>query len=158
MTAESGQHPRVLIADDQPDVLEALRLLLKPRGFAVEVASSPAQVIAMVQQRELDLALVDLNYTRDTTSGQEGLDLLARLQALDPSLPVVVMTATGVVLVGRALHGLLLENRDGWLQIELLGQWISAQQALVPPGRQSVDFLSTLRKDHVSPPSNQSLG
>ncbi|MCU0482676.1 MAG: sigma-54 dependent transcriptional regulator [Chloroflexi bacterium] len=94
---ERGRAPRILIADDQPDVLEALRLLLKPRGFAVETASSPAEVVAQVQKQELDTALVDLNYTRDTTSGQEGLDLLARLQALDPSLPVVVMTAWGTV-------------------------------------------------------------
>ncbi len=97
MTADRTRLPRVLIADDQPDVLEALRLLLKPHGFAVETATSPAEVAAAVQQRELDAVLIDLNYTRDTTSGQEGLDLLARLQALDPTLPVVVMTAWGTV-------------------------------------------------------------
>ncbi|MGH9750789.1 MAG: sigma-54-dependent transcriptional regulator [Candidatus Polarisedimenticolia bacterium] len=85
--------PRVLVADDQPDVLEALRLLLKGEGFALEAARSPAAVLQAVREREFDALLIDLNYTRDTTSGQEGLDLLARLQALDPSLPVVVMTA-----------------------------------------------------------------
>jgi DNA-binding NtrC family response regulator len=85
--------PRVLVADDQPDVLEALRLLLKGEGFALETARSPAAVLQAVRDREFDALLIDLNYTRDTTSGQEGLDLLGRLQTLDPNLPVVVMTA-----------------------------------------------------------------
>jgi DNA-binding NtrC family response regulator len=89
--------PRVLAADDQPDVLEALRLLLKPEGFELETADSPAAVLAAVESREIDVALVDLNYTRDTTSGREGMDLLSRLQAIDPTLPVVVMTAWGSV-------------------------------------------------------------
>jgi DNA-binding NtrC family response regulator len=85
--------PRVLVADDQPDVLEALRLLLKAEGFRIETASSPAGVVGAVEAREFDVVLIDLNYARDTTSGQEGLDLLTRLGALDPTLPVVVMTA-----------------------------------------------------------------
>ncbi|MEX1128491.1 MAG: sigma-54 dependent transcriptional regulator [Vicinamibacterales bacterium] len=89
--------PRVLIADDQPDVLEALRLLLKGEGFHLETASSPAGVLAAVDAREFDVALIDLNYTRDTTSGEEGLNLLSRIQAIDPTLPVVVMTAWGSV-------------------------------------------------------------
>src|SRR5512142_206347 len=91
--------PRVLAADDQPDVLEALRLLLKPEGFELETADSPAAVLAAVESRELDVALVDLNYTRDTTSGREGMDLLSRLHGIDPTLPVVVMTAWGSVEV-----------------------------------------------------------
>jgi len=89
--------PRVLIADDQRDVLEALRLLLKGEGIECETASSPAGVLAALEARERDAALIDLNYTRDTTSGQEGLDLLARIQEIDPSLPVIVMTAWGTV-------------------------------------------------------------
>ena len=76
--------PRVLIADDQSDVLEALRLLLKAEGFQLETASSPAGVLAAVEAREFDVALIDLNYTRDTTSGEEGLDLLSRIQGIDP--------------------------------------------------------------------------
>jgi DNA-binding NtrC family response regulator len=88
-----GQAPRVLAADDQPDVLEALRLLLKGEGFAFEGVASPAEVLAAVETRDFDAVLIDLNYTRDTTSGREGLDLIARLRAIDPHLPVVVMTA-----------------------------------------------------------------
>ena len=91
--------PRILVADDQPDVLEALRLLLKPEGFEVVTAGSPAAVVAAVESDAPDVVLADLNYTRDTPSGREGIDLLARLQALDPTLPVVVMTAWGSVEV-----------------------------------------------------------
>src|SRR5258706_526293 len=85
--------PGILIADDQPDVLEALRLLLKGEGFAIETAASPAQVLAALEVRDFAAVLIDLNYARDTTSGQEGLDLLARIREIDASLPVVVMTA-----------------------------------------------------------------
>ncbi|HSL82785.1 MAG TPA: response regulator, partial [Thermoanaerobaculia bacterium] len=85
--------PRVLVADDQQDVLDALRLLLKGEGYEVETATSPALVAEAVRSRELDAVLMDLNYARDTTSGREGLDLLDQLRELDPTLPVVVMTA-----------------------------------------------------------------
>ena len=88
---------RVLVADDQADVLEALRLLLKAEGFQPQLARSPAAILAAVEAQEFDALLMDLNYTRDTTSGREGLDLIARLSALDPTLPVVVMTAWGSV-------------------------------------------------------------
>src|SRR5712692_2415187 len=88
---------RVLIADDQPDVLEALRLLLKGQGFEIESATSPAGILAALESRDFDVILMDLNYTRDTTSGQEGLDLLTRVQAIDAGVPVVVMTAWGSV-------------------------------------------------------------
>jgi DNA-binding NtrC family response regulator len=88
---------RILVADDQKDVLEALRLLLKSEGLEAETVSSPSAVLGAVSARDFDVALIDLNYARDTTSGQEGLDLLARLQELDASLPVVVMTAWGSV-------------------------------------------------------------
>ncbi len=84
---------RILIADDQADVLSALRLLLKGEGFQVETVSSPGHVVEAVKEKDFDVVLVDLNYSRDTTSGQEGLDLLGRLQELDGDLPVVVMTA-----------------------------------------------------------------
>ncbi|MGA7220628.1 MAG: sigma-54 dependent transcriptional regulator [Candidatus Sulfotelmatobacter sp.] len=89
--------PRVLVADDQPDVREALRLLLKGESYAIETADSPAAVLAALQYQEFDAILMDLNYARDTTSGAEGLDLLARIHALDSRLPVIVMTAWGSV-------------------------------------------------------------
>ncbi|MES1244217.1 MAG: sigma-54 dependent transcriptional regulator [Acidobacteriota bacterium] len=89
--------PRVLIADDQREIREALRLLLKSEGFETETAASPAEVIQAVTTRELDAVLMDLNYTRDTTSGKEGLDLLARLRSIDATLPVVVITAWATV-------------------------------------------------------------
>ncbi len=88
---------RILVADDQPDVLEALRLLLKGEGYGIETATAPRQVIRAVESGDFDLVLIDLNYTRDTTSGKEGMDLLAELRALDSTLPVVVMTAWGSV-------------------------------------------------------------
>jgi DNA-binding NtrC family response regulator len=88
---------RILIADDRPDVREALRLLLKPEGFQTEQANSPAAVLDVLENREFDGAIIDLNYTRDTTSGAEGLDLLSALHNRDPLLPIVVMTAWGSV-------------------------------------------------------------
>ena len=93
----SARAPRVLVADDQPDVREALRLLLKSEGFGVRGAASPAEVLEAVADAELDVALLDLNYARDTTSGQEGCQLLARVRELDPTLPIVVMTAWGSI-------------------------------------------------------------
>ena len=92
--------PRILLADDQQDVLEALRLLLKGEGFQTETVNSPAAVLNALsnsQEREFDLMLLDLNYTRDTTSGQEGLDLIEQVRKLDNTLPVVVMTAWGSI-------------------------------------------------------------
>jgi DNA-binding NtrC family response regulator len=89
--------PRLLIADDQRDVLEALRFLLRPEGFQLEAVGSPAAAMASLAEREFDAVLLDLNYARDTTSGQEGLELLDRVRQLDPSLPVVVMTAWGSI-------------------------------------------------------------
>jgi len=99
MTAASSgsSAPRILIADDQRDVLEALRLLLRPEGFEVEPVGSPEAVLEAASRAAFDVALLDLNYTRDTTSGREGLELLGQLRALEPGLPVVVMTAWGSI-------------------------------------------------------------
>jgi len=88
---------RILVADDQKDVLEALRLLLKAEGMEVVTATSPATILAALDAGDFEAALMDLNYTRDTTSGREGFDLLTRIQALDATLPVIVMTAWGSV-------------------------------------------------------------
>ena len=89
--------PTILIADDQPDVLEALRFLTKGEGYQAESVTSPAAVLDAVESLDFDAVVMDLNYTRDTTSGQEGLDLLTRIQSLDTTLPVIVMTAWGSV-------------------------------------------------------------
>src|SRR5579864_9788766 len=97
MRPNGGYTPRILIADDQPDVLEALRFLIKAEGYQAEAVNSPAGILDAVESSDFDAVVMDLNYTRDTTSGKEGLDLLNRLQAMDSTLPVVVMTAWGSV-------------------------------------------------------------
>jgi DNA-binding NtrC family response regulator len=97
MKSSDSRTPSILIADDQPDVLEALRFLVKGEGYVSETVNSPAAAIDAVESRDFDSVLMDLNYTRDTTSGQEGLELLQRIQALDTTLPVIVMTAWGSV-------------------------------------------------------------
>ncbi len=89
--------PSVLVADDQTDVLEALRLLLKAEGYAIEAATTPGGVMRALEERDFDVVLVDMNYARDTTSGREGLELLERVRRHDPTLPVIVMTAWGSV-------------------------------------------------------------
>lgn len=89
--------PRILIADDQPDLLDALRLLLKADGLQMEAVTSPEAALTALASGPYDLLLMDLNYTGDTTSGTEGIDLLARVQALDSTLPIVVMTGWGSV-------------------------------------------------------------
>lgn len=91
------KNARILVADDQTDVLEALRLLLKAEGYQIETATSPNGLLAALEARDFDVVLMDLNYTRDTTSGQEGLELLTKIQAMDATMPVVVMTAWGSV-------------------------------------------------------------
>ena len=88
---------RILIADDQPDVIEALRFLLKSEGHKIESEESPAGVLRSLEHKDFDLVIIDLNYSRDTTSGQEGMELLQKIQSLDPMVPVIVMTAWGSV-------------------------------------------------------------
>ena len=95
--ASTSTGARLLVADDQRDVLEAVRLLLKPEGFSVEAVTSPSGVLDALERHQFDAVLIDLNYTRDTTSGQEGLDLLTQIQTIDSTLPVIVMTAWGSV-------------------------------------------------------------
>jgi sigma-B regulation protein RsbU (phosphoserine phosphatase) len=114
--------PRILIADDQPDVLEALRLLLKNHGYVTEAVTSPAALIEAVEHQDFDLVLMDLNYARDTTSGREGLDLLSQLKALDAAPPIVVMT--GWATVGLAVEAMQRGVGDfvekPWVNVRLL--------------------------------------
>ena len=110
MNTVAASPPRTLIADDQPDVLAALRLLLKGAGYQTEAADSPAAVLDAIKQEKFDLVLMDLNYARDTTSGKEGLDLIERIHALDHDLPIVVMTAWATV--DLAVESMRLGVRD----------------------------------------------
>ena len=101
---------RVLVADDQTDVLNALRLLLGGEGYDVTTATSPRELVAALEGADYDVALIDLNYTRDTTSGQEGFALLDRIKAIDPTLPVLVMT--GWSSVSGAVEAMRRGARD----------------------------------------------
>src|SRR5207237_2593891 len=113
MKPTNSHNRRVLVADDQSDIRDALRLLLRREGYETHGAASPNEALAAIEAREFDAVLMDLNYARDTTSGQEGLDLLPRLQMIDATLPIIVMTAWSSVEVaveamrrgGRAVIG-----------------------------------------------------
>ena len=101
---------RVLAADDQPHILEAIELLLRPKGIDVDGVRSPELLLESMRQADYDVLLIDLNYARDTTSGQEGLDLLERIREIDTRMPVIVMTAWGDV--GLAVESMKRGARD----------------------------------------------
>jgi DNA-binding NtrC family response regulator len=138
--------PRVLIADDQPAVIEALRLLLKGEGFETRAVASPADAAEALTRQTFDVALIDLNYTRDTTSGQEGLDLLARMR--DPTLPVVVMTAWGSV-------GLAVEAMQRGASDFVQKPWDNAR--LVTILRTQAELAGALRKGERLEAENKML-
>ena len=140
--------PRVLIADDQPDVLEALRLLLKGEGYKIDSAGSPAAILEAIDGDEYDAVLMDLNYARDTTSGQEGLDLLSQMRAHDQTLPVVVMTAWGSVEV--AVEAMRRGARD-FVQ----KPWENAR--LLTILRTQVELARALRRQQTLEAENRSL-
>lgn len=127
---------RILVVDDQADVLEALRLLLKPEGYGTECVRSPAAALRAIESGNFDLALIDLNYARDTTSGAEGMDLLTRIQAMDSTLPVVTMTAWGSV--DLAVEAMRRGARDF-----VTKPWDNAR--LLATVRAQVEFSSTAR-------------
>ena len=131
------KRPRVLVADDNTDVLDALRLLLKSEGFAVSTATSPAGAVAALQAESFDAALVDMNYTRDTTSGGEGLDLITSLRAIDAELPILVLTAWGSI--GGAVEAMKRGARD---YVEKPWQ----NERLVSTLRTQVELRSTRRE------------
>src|SRR5437660_3201277 len=146
--------PRVLIADDQSDVLEALRLLLKAEGFTLETASSAAGVLPAIEAREFAVALIDLNYARDTTSGEEGLNLLSRIQAIDATLPVIVMTAWGSVNVAveamrRGARDFIQKPWDNARLLTIMRTQLELAQALRRGQRLEAENL-TLRDDGAS--------
>ena len=143
---------RVLIADDQHDVLIALRILLKGAGYDIDTASTPADLLRTVQnKRGYALVLMDLNYARDTTSGQEGLALIPQIHALDPGLPIVVMTAWSTVDV--AVEAMKRGARDF-----VTKPWDNDR--LLNIVRTQIDFARAMResqpielKDHPAPGS-----
>jgi DNA-binding NtrC family response regulator len=139
---------RALIADDQREVREALRLLLKGEGFETVLAASAAEVVQAVATRELDVALIDLNYSRDTTSGREGLDLLARLREIDATLPVVVMTAWASIdlAVAAMRHGARDFLEKPW-----------ENQRLLTVLRTQVELAQALRRSHLLEAENELL-
>jgi len=108
--AKTATVPRILAADDQQHILEAIELLLKPRGYKVDAARSPELARDALATEQYDAVLIDLNYTRDTTSGREGLDLLSEIVSQDSTLPVIVMTAWGNVEL--AVEAMRLGARD----------------------------------------------
>src|SRR5271169_4508992 len=129
-------HPyRVLVADDQADIRDALRLLLKRENYETQSAASPAEALAAIESREFDAVIMDLNYARDTTSGQEGLDLLTRIQMLDSTLPVIVMTAWSSVEVAveamrRGARDFIPKPWDNHRLLTVLRTQIDLRQAL----------------------------
>jgi DNA-binding NtrC family response regulator len=130
---------RVLVADDQPDILNALRFLLLDEGYEVVEARSPVEAIERIDAADFDLAIVDLNYTRDTTSGQEGLDLMERIKAVDPTLPVLVITAWSSV--AGAVEAMRRGARD---YIEK--PW--DDERLLITVRTQIDLRRALRRSH----------
>ena len=145
--------PRILVADDQADVLEALRLLLKGSGFDVETVSSPSAALALLERRDFDAMLLDMNYTRDTTSGREGLDLLATLQTLEPNMPVVVMTAWGsidnaVEAMRRGARDYVEKPWDNARLVSILTTQVELGRALRRAQRLETEN-KLLRRDHL---------
>ncbi len=143
----------ILIADDQPDIVSALRLLLKGEGYQTESACSPAGVPAAIEAHDFDAALIDLNYTRDTTSGQEGLDLLSRIRQLDNTLPVVVMTAWGsielaVEAMRRGARDFIQKPWDNARLLVILRTQVELSRALRAGRRLEAENL-VLRGDHA---------
>src|SRR5215831_19092274 len=140
--------PRILIADDQADVIEALRLLLKGEGYQIEAATSPSGIIDAVQAREFDAVVMDLNYTRDTTSGQEGLEVVARIHGMDATLPVIVMTAWGSIEL--AVEAMRRGGRD-FIQ----KPWENAR--LLNMVRNQIELGRSLRKERRLEAENELL-
>jgi DNA-binding NtrC family response regulator len=145
--------PRILVADDQPDVLEALRLLLKGNGFDVDTVSSPSAALGLLERRDFDAMLLDMNYTRDTTSGREGLDLLATLETLEPNMPVVVMTAWGsidnaVEAMRRGARDYVEKPWDNARLVSILATQVELGRALRRAQRLETEN-KLLRRDHL---------
>ena len=150
-SVEPSPRARVLVADDQPHVLDALQLLLKSHGYRTEAVTQPARVLQALASREFDVVLMDLNYTRDTTAGGEGLDLVTQIRAIDQNLPVVVMTAwSSVDLAVEAMRrGASDFVQKPWQNLQLLEKLetqIERGQSLRRVQRQRADELQDARE------------
>ena len=137
MKIDTAHRYRILLADDQQDIRESLRLLLKNEGYETYAAASPSEALVAIEAREFDAVLMDLNYTRDTTSGREGLDLLTAIQKVDGTLPVIVMTAWSSLEL--AVEAMRLGARD-FLQ----KPWENAR--LLSILRTQIDLRQALRR------------
>jgi len=152
-TSDLRARPHVLVADDQQDVLEALRLLLKTHGCDADTVSSPHAVLSALEKRDYDALLLDMNYTRDTTSGQEGLDFLQQLVGLEPDLPIIVMTAWGSVegaveAMRRGARDYIEKPWDNARLMSILGTQIELGRAL-RRARRLENENRLLRRDHL---------
>ena len=140
---------RILIADDQRDVLEALRILLKGEGHQTDAVNSIAGIFNALQQRDYALLMMDLNYTRDTTSGQEGLEVIPKIMALDSTLPIVVMTAWATI--DLAVEAMKRGARDF-----VPKPWDN--ERLLTIVRTQIELASALRKGRKLEAANKLLG
>jgi phosphoserine phosphatase RsbU/P len=150
MAAESAFAGRVLVADDQPHVLDALQLLLKSHGYRTEAVNHPARVLEALQTGEFDVVLMDLNYTRDTTAGGEGLELVSQIRGIDENLPLVVMTAWGSVDVAveamrRGASDFVQKPWGNQQLLEKLEKQIERCRSLRQAQRQRADELQDAR-------------
>jgi DNA-binding NtrC family response regulator len=139
---------RILIADDQRDVLEALRILLKGEGYQTEAATSLAGIFNSLEKKEYALLLMDLNYARDTTSGQEGLSAIPRIRQIDNALPIVVMTAWATVEL--AVEAMKRGARDF-----VTKPWDN--QRLLAIVRTQIELASALRRERKLEAENELL-
>src|SRR3982750_4606953 len=140
---------RILIADDQNDVLEALRILLKGEGHQTEAVTSLAGIFQALEKKDYALLIMDLNYTRDTTSGQEGLEVIPKIQALDNTLPIVVMTAWATI--DLAVEAMKRGARDF-----IPKPWDN--ERLLTIVRTQIELSSALRKGRKLEAANKLLG
>jgi phosphoserine phosphatase RsbU/P len=145
-SVEPSPRARVLVADDQPHVLDALQLLLKSHGYRTEAVTQPERVLQALASREFDVVLMDLNYTRDTTAGGEGLDLVTQIRAIDENMPVVVMTAwssvdLAVEAMRRGASDFVQKPWQNHQLLEKLETQVERGQALRRAQRQRADEL-----------------
>jgi sigma-B regulation protein RsbU (phosphoserine phosphatase) len=160
ISSEGAVAGRVLVADDQPHVLDALQLLLKSHGYRTEAANHPSRVLQALQSGEFDVVLMDLNYTRDTTAGGEGLELVSRIRSLDENLPLVVMTAwssvdLAVEAMRRGANDFVQKPWGNQQLLEKLETQVERCRSLRQAQRQRTDELQDAREiqDNLLPKS-----